>query len=140
MASFENMMLFHFLPPSFFSACLRLSYRQPRNLKQIMVRSRLEVLPHSDCSDLIAQPAGCYRHQHGGRGRKCLLCPRLKEGDSFSSNFTGQTYKIRHHLTCKSKYVVYLITCDKCGKQYTGKSINYMHVRHCGHRSEIENE
>ena len=24
--------------------------------------------------------------------------------------------------------------------QYTGKSINFMHVRHSGHRQEIENE
>jgi hypothetical protein len=114
------------------------SYRQPRNLKQLMVRSRLKELPHSDCSDL--EPAGCYRHQHGGRGRKCMLCPRMKEGPNFQSSYTGLAYKIRHHFTCKSKYVVYLITCDKCLKQYTGKSINTMHVRHGGHRSEIENE
>ena len=33
---------------------------------------------------------------------------------------------------------MYLITCRKCSKQYTGKSINYMHTRHGGHRREIE--
>ena len=115
------------------------SYRQTRNLKQILVRSRLKQLPHQDCSDLDDKPAGCYKHDHGGRGRKCALCPRMKEGNRFKSNFTGLSYKIRHNFTCKSKYVVYLITCDNCGKQYTGKSINYMHIRHCGHRSEIEN-
>ena len=116
------------------------SYRQARNLKQILVRSRLRQLPHQDCSDLENKPPGCYRHSHGGRGRSCLLCPRLKEGVNFTSSFTGLAYKIRHNLTCKSKYVVYLITCRKCNKQYTGKSINYIHTRHCGHRSEIENE
>ena len=115
------------------------SYRQPRNLKQILVRSRLKTLPHSDCSDLEERPAGCYKHQHGGRGRKCLLCPRLNEGKVFRSSYTGLSYKIRYNLTCKSKYIVYLITCQKCSCQYTGKTINYMHVRHCGHRDEVEN-
>ena len=112
------------------------SYRQARNLKQILVRSSLKELPYRDASD---QPnPGCYRHQHGGRGRACLLCPKLKEGNNFKSNYTGLGYKIRHTLTCKSKYCVYLITC-RCGMQYTGKSINCMHVRHGGHRQEIEN-
>ena len=90
-------------------------------------------------NDIDDKPTGCYKHDHGGRGRKCALCPRMKEGNRFKSNFTGLSYKIRHNFTCKSKYVVYLIMCNNCGKQYTGKSINYMHIRHCGHRSEIEN-
>ena len=90
-------------------------------------------------NDIDDKPTGCYKHDHGGRRRKCALCPQMKEGNRFKSNFTGLSYKIRHNFTCKSKYVVYLITCDNCGKQYTGKSINYMHIRHCGHRSEIEN-
>ena len=87
------------------------SFRQGRNLKQILVRSTLRQLPYSDASD---QPIpGCYRHQHGGRGRSCMLCPRLKEGKHFKSNFTGLNYQIRHTLTCKSRYCVYLISC--CG-------------------------
>ena len=56
------------------------SYRQPRRLKQQMMRSRLKALPLRDCSYLQSKPAGCYRHQHGTRGRRCELCPRLIEG------------------------------------------------------------
>ena len=116
------------------------SYRQARNLKQLRVRWRMNMkaLPHSDFS--FMQPAGCYKHQHGNRGRKCELCPRIKEGTTFKSNSTGKTYRIRQHLTCKSKYWVYLITCKKCSKQYTGKSIDHMHTRHTGHRYEIDNQ
>ena len=114
------------------------SFRQARNLKQILVQSSLKELPFPDASDM-ATP-GCYRHQHGGRGRQCMLCPKLKEGRNFTSKYTGLSYKIRHNLTCKSKYCVYLISCKRCGMQYTGKSINFMHVRHSGHRQEIENE
>ena len=39
------------------------SYRQPRRLKQQMMRSRLKALPLRDCSYLQSKPAGCYRHQ-----------------------------------------------------------------------------
>ena len=43
-----------------------------------------------------------------------------------------------HHLTFKSRYVVYLITCLDCGKQYVGKTSKHMYNRHGGHRMEIE--
>ena len=114
-----------------------MSYRQAKNLKQILVRSSLRELPYDDHSDQAAP--GCFKHQHGGRGRQCLLCHRLREGDKFKSSYTGLSYKIRHTLTCKSKYCVYLVTCQKCNMQYVGKSINHMHVRHTGHRQEIDN-
>ena len=116
------------------------SYRQGRNLKQILVSSSLRELPFQDTSDLEDRPMGSYRHQHAARGRKCMLCPRMKEGVTFKSRYTGLSYKIRHHFTCKSRYCVYLISCTKCGKQYTGKTRQHMHERHGGHRNEIENE
>ena len=113
------------------------SYRQARNLKQILVRSSLRELPYDDLDDQA--PAGCYKHLHGGRGRQCMLCPKLAEGNRFKSNYTGLSYKIKHNLTCKSKYCVYLVTCTRCNMQYVGKSVNHMHTRHGGHRQEIEN-
>ena len=118
------------------------TYRQPRNLKQILVRSSLRELPYRSTEDLEdLPPPGCFKHNHGRRGRKCELCQRLLQGDKFSSQFTGFTYRIRRHLTCKSRYIVYLATClvDSCGKQYCGSSTQYMHVRHGGHRQEILN-
>ena len=115
------------------------TFRQARNLKQILCKNTLNKLPFRD-GDLEQNPPGCYKHNHGGRGRGCMLCPRLKEGKDFSSSYTGLAYKIRHHLTCKSKYVVYLVTCQLCLKQYVGKTTQFMHTRHTGHRSEIENQ
>ena len=116
------------------------TFRQPKNLKQILCRNTLKNLPYRDGSDLGDNPPGCFKYSHGGRGRKCLLCPRLKEGDKFKSTYTGMSYNVRHNLTYKSKYVIYLITCKSCNKQYTGKTTQYMHLRHGGHRSEVDNE
>ena len=36
--------------------------------------------------------------------------------------------------------MVYLVTCQACSAQYTGKTIEAMHKRHTGHRREIENQ
>ena len=77
---------------------------------------------------------------HGKRGAKCQLCPKLKVSTNFKSTFTGLTYTIRHRLTCKSQYCVYLVTCVKCLSQYCGSTKDHMHIRHNGHRQEIREE
>ena len=55
---------------------------------------------------------------------------------------------MRHHLTCKSSYIIYLITCKaksqdqshECGAQYVGSTTDAMNLRHNGHRTEIRNQ
>ena len=42
-----------------------------------------------------------------------------------------------YKLTCKSKFVVYLITCLKCRSQYVGATECTMMARHTQHRQEI---
>ena len=115
-------------------------FRQPSNLKKHLVRSTFKELPFRNGEDEDDRPPGCYKHPHGGRGRKCLLCNTLRESSFFKSNFTGLQYKIRHHLTCKSTYCVYLVTCLQCSKQYTGSSTQALHQRHSGHRQEVMNK
>ena len=61
-------------------------------------------------------------------------------GDKFQSAFTKLSYKIRHRFTCKSRFVCYLVTCDRCGKQYVGSSTQHMHRRHVGHGTEVREE
>ena len=61
-------------------------------------------------------------------------------GNKFMSSFTQLSYQIRHRFTCKSRFVCYLITCDRCGKQYVGSTTQHMHVRHVGHGVEVREE
>ena len=82
-------------------------YRQPANLRQILICSALKKLPFSDCSDREERDTpGCYKHIHPNRGRKCATCPRLQEGKTFKSTFTGRQYKIWNRFTCKSSYSI----------------------------------
>ena len=114
-------------------------YRQPANLRQTLICSTFREMAFRDCSDREEQDTpGSYRHNHPARGRKCETCPRMKEGKTFTSTFTGRTYKMWNNFTCKSSYVVYLITCSRCLVQYVGMTTNTMMERHRGHRREIQ--
>ena len=39
----------------------------------------------------------------------------------FRSNQMNRIFHIYHNLNCKSKYVIYLLECIKCNRQYFGK-------------------
>ena len=90
--------------------------------------------------------------------RKCMLHDKqydkvhgevyaavLKTASHFTSasSVTNQTYYMRHKLNCKSRFVIYLVTCNRpgCGEQYVGKTAQTMYVRHmAGHKKEIKEE
>ena len=122
-----------------------ITFRQAPNLKQRLVKSTLKALPFQNLEDMRVQEPGCYKFDHPRRGRPCVTCPRIKESKTFNSTYTKQTYKMRHRLTCKSSFVIYLVTCTArsqdqrriCGKQYVGKTTEAMHLRHAGHKTEI---
>ena len=100
---------------------------------------------NDNLEDVVVTQPGCYKFAHPRRGRPCETCPRILESQTFISSYTKQKYKMRHTLTCKSTFVIYLITCKVksqdhlrvCGAQYVGCTIEAMHERHSGHRSEI---
>ena len=72
---------------------------------------------------------------------KCSVgCSVLIEGRKFTSTNTKKTYTIRKNLTCNSKFVIYLATCQKCSGQYVGKSTTAFRIRHSNHRQEIKNK
>ena len=43
----------------------------------------------------------------------------------FTSKVTGKTYFIKGDLSCNSKNVIYLITCDKCKDEYIGSAVDF---------------
>ena len=44
----------------------------------------------------------------------------------------------RDHFTCKSKNVIYLITCSTCTIQYVGLTQQHLHERINGHRASVK--
>ena len=49
-------------------------------------------------------------------------------------------YYMRHKVHCNSRFIIYLVTCKRCRKQYVGKASRTMKARHTQgkcHRQEI---
>ena len=107
------------------------AFRKPKSLKQFLVKARVN--NNSEPRDNSSELPGCFK-LHNSR---CKLCQVLKESDRFSSTVTKRTYKNRDRIDCKSKGVIYLITCEDCGKQYVGESGTAFSTRHYGHRSDL---
>ena len=51
----------------------------------------------------------------------CKICPYIKEGKKFKSNFSDKSIEITQHFTCEEKNCIYLIQCKKCKQQYIGE-------------------
>ena len=54
------------------------------------------------------------------------------------STNTSRKYPFRQNVNCKSKNVIYLITCNKCNLQYVGSISNEFKVRFRNHRNQIQ--
>ena len=102
------------------------AFRRPKNLRDLLVRAKLEtsVLPTNTGN------IPCGR-------RRCKCCYEIMTTSSFRSHNTGRRYNIRSNITCKSRNLVYLISCKRCGLQYVGETENPLHIRMNGHRSDI---
>ena len=54
--------------------------------------------------------------------QRCEVCDNVTDTSIFSSTVTGDTFKINHKLkNCDDKFLIYLVTCKQCNKQYRVK-------------------
>ena len=102
------------------------SFRRPRNLRNLLVRAQVP----TPAPPTLNGNAPC-------NSRRCKCCKEIETCNTFKSKNTGRKYDIKATLTCKSKNLVYLISCKRCGLQYIGETENALHIRMNGHRSDI---
>ena len=48
-----------------------------------------------------------------------------KGGEWFKSNSTGETFRIRQHITCRSNNIIYSVTCREFWKQGVESTTNF---------------
>ena len=109
------------------------AYKRPKNLQDILVRSKLppkrpnRVNPgFGKCDSDI-----CTTHAFAPMGiTKKHVC-----------NYTNTSYNIRSSINCKTKNVIYKITCEKCPTfVYIGETERSFHDRFSEHRRDAENQ
>ena len=71
--------------------------------------------------------------------KKCKTCPSFDPNPLFKSTVTGSNFILLHDkdFSCKTKNLIYLITCNTCNIQYVGLTETEMHSRMNKHRSKI---
>ena len=51
-------------------------------------------------------------------------CKSIFETDTFACSNYGTTYKINHKFGCNVKWLIHLISCKNCFKQYVGQMVD----------------
>ena len=65
---------------------------------------------------------------------RTLCCKQVVHTTTLRSNQTNRIFQIYHNLSCKSKYVIYLLECTKCKIKYVGKAKTEFTIRLNNHR------
>ena len=79
-----------------------IGFRRAKSLKDILVRAKVaQIKSKGWCSPC--------------KGPRCEICKHIVPTRNFTSSTTKRTYEIRpENLNCRSKNVVYLISCKTC--------------------------
>ena len=107
------------------------AYRRTKNLKDILAPSKFR--GDNGANQAENEMGGCFKCC-----TRCDLCKNFLIQDSkFKSFSTGRVYKIKQKLSCSSKNVVYLASCNKCKLQYVGSTTTEFKVRFRNHKSSM---
>ena len=88
------------------------------------VGSKLSVLKSLALGKNKGETIPCWNHGN------CKCCNLIGEN---VSEVNGRAVSAAPG-TCKSKNVIYLVSCNLCKKPYTGRTVQYLHNRMAGHR------
>ena len=103
--------------------------RRTSNLGNLVIHTKPRDAPALDTPGFYAcSSARCQLH-----ARFAILGPKVK------SSRTGVSFPIKGHITCSSSGVIYVLTCRRCGSQYTGKTTTPLRTRFNNERSAIRN-
>ena len=107
----------------------RVAYKRGhKNLKELIAPSKISFRDSKEGIQGKRQYIGkcqkCGEYGKSIRGRKrasgIYCCQVLEESDQFLSRTTGETYKIRQDISCKSENIIYLVNCKNCRMQGVG--------------------
>ena len=97
-----------------------------KNIRDLLVRAKLNP---------PAPPTNALNTKCNNK--RCKCCHEMVTCNKFRSKTTGKQYNIRAEITCKTRNLVYLISCKRCGLQYVGETENALHIWTNGHHSDI---
>ena len=110
-----------------------IAYKRNRNLKDILIRSKVPNLNRRRSKRRLKGMKKCG---------KCATCPFVKEGTRIKSTKTNFSKEINSSVDCSDSNVIYLIECTKsnCQEQYLGSTEQDFRTRMSQHRGYVNNQ
>lgn len=121
------------------------AFKNQRNLKSYLVRSKFR--PPIAHSSTLGTATTTTNNNQGNitegfypcNTPRCGACKiHATQSNTIYSSTLGTTFDIKHRLTCASKNIIYLITCNRCNLQYVGETTRALRERLTDHRSNIK--
>ena len=69
----------------------------------------------------------------------CITCKASEMCHNFQSTTTEHFYPVQGRLWCRSKNIIYVLTCKICGVQYVGQTERELRMRFVEHRRALLN-
>ena len=104
----------------------RLAFRNPKTLKDKLVRSKLK--PQNHLRNVGVEKCGRVN---------CHICAVLDLGNTFRSTTNHKIFKINFNFNCNSQNVIYLLTCRVCKIQYVGSTTTIFRLRFNRYKSNL---
>lgn len=101
----------------------QLKTQQKDNLRQQTINMGKSTKPRQECGP-------CHHH-------RCKACLYVRSTHWFSNMITGRNYAIRSRINCRTRNLVYLVSCTKCNIQYVGQTSRELGTRAIEHISAI---
>ncbi len=114
-----------------------LAHKRTKNLKDLLVRSQINTghtptqTPTQRTTNQETIPSCTIRN--------CKSCIMLLPGPIASSK-TGESFPVNRGIKCATRNVVYVITCQKCKKQYVGETKRAVGLRLKEHHLDVRKE
>ena len=116
--------------------CFRVAYkRKHKNIKEMVALSRIAIQEdssnkqNSTSRNTQGKCSKCGRCRTATRGRKRAIDLYnyivMLEGDRFRSTSMRAVYKIRQTIDCRSKNIIYLVTCKRYRMQGVGSALDF---------------
>ena len=104
------------------------SRRQPNNLGRMLTKACFTMSTREN----VGQSSKC-------NDPRCGTCNHLHECNVIDITSTKRKFYIKSQMNCKTKNVLYIMTCQGCNEQYVGMTNDALNARVRVHKQQINN-
>ena len=106
------------------------AYKRQPNLKDKIIRAKVPDAVRKRPKREIPGMKKCLN---------CPICPFVKPGNTVKSKVNNYTVDINNAVTCKTRNMIYCISCKRCSEQYIGESERSLQERFSEDRGYVTN-